>query len=667
MSGRRRRHTGGVPADSADTREVAVAGLALATLALVAVTLLSTPALAQDSSPPTFGNGTAVNDTTLEVMVEDDTGVDEGSINQTDLSLSTGSIDSIDVEESGNDSAVYISLEDRVRSQNVTVSLADGGTIADDAGNELTDGSVTVTGVDGYTPYLQEYGVSWVNDSTVEIAFYVDERLDNISVAVHGPESTVLGPEDFTETDTPPAIEFRYDTNYTFRAEGEYRITLELVADPSGNRGLYFADRTVVHDVTSPQARMSSPASTTLGQTVAFDASESTDNQGVQAYEWRIDGNVTGTNETFEHAFDDSGSHEVALTVTDERGNTDTAVRSIEVLDVSTTRDVTIAPRNGTGVDVVIGPNRTKRRVLVDRSGSLARNDSISLDSLTLNVPTNATANLTTAADGDAPTDFAVPDQTGFGTFDVEREGAEVSDVTFRFTVNRTALENASVPADGMSLYRDSGEGWSRLPALRVGGNDTHLQYRATSSGFSRFVVAGSNTTGDTGSDADDPAAPNDGSPSEESGGEEVNGGEPAVAIVDARLLTHDVSSGDPVVARATVVNDGNGTGTGVVGLEVDGSVVGTGAVTVPPGAQREVTVATPIETGGLVTMNGSRLGSVTVGGGAVASGSDGGFSIPNPLSLWPGGLFGRVLGAMFWLVVVVYAILKSLAIYLGY
>lgn len=651
-------------ADAPGIRVAVVAGIAVGTL-VVALLVLSSPALAQDASPPTFGNGTAVNDTTMAVTVEDDGGVDESSISPTDFSLSTGSIDSINVSERGNDSVVSIHLDDRVRSENVTVSLASGETIADDAGNELTDGSVTVTGADGYAPFLKEYEVSWVANSTVEIAFYVDERLENVSLAVKGRESALLGPGDFRETDTSPANEFRYDTNYTFDAEGEYRITLELVADASGNRGLYFADRTVVHDVTSPEARLTGPTTATAGQGVAFDGSESSDAFGVSSYRWAVDGNETSTNETFAYVFDEPGRHEVELTVEDGRGNSDTARHPVEVLDATTAEDVTITPTNGTGVDVVVGPNRTKQRVLVERSGGLASNGSILLDTLTLTVPTNASANLSTAAASGIPDQFDEADATGFGTFDVDHEGASVSDVTFRFSVNRTVLENASVPLDGVSLYRESG-GWTRLPTLRVGGNDSHVQYRATSPGLSSFVVAGSD--GPT----DDESTEGSADTSDDGGGSTEPGGESAFSVRDGSLLTSSVSLGDPVIARATIVNDGNATGTYVAGLTVDGSVVRTTAVTVPAGAEREVTIAGPATGGGAVELNGTSLGTVSMGNGPAVTeqaddGSGGGLSIPNPLTLWPGGLVGRALGAMFWLVVVAYTLLKSLAIYLGY
>lgn len=635
-----------------------VAACLLATLA-VGIGLAG-PALAEDTEPPSFGNTTIVNETTFEVVVEDDEGVDEGSIGESDFSLSPGRIDAMQVNESGNDSVVTVTLAQPVRSDNATLSL--DGSIADDAGNELTDDSVTVAGIDGFPPFLDEYEVDWVGESTVEIAFYVDERVDDATVAVTGRESARYDENDLTETDTNAANEYRYATNHTFDAEGEYTITLERVSDVHGNAGLYFADRSVVHDGTAPAARIDGPTTSSVGRNVTFDGTESSDEYGIDAYEWAIDGNRTSTNGSFTHSFEESGRHEVELTVTDVANNTDVARLPVEVLDATTTDDVHVEATNGTGVDVTVGPNRTKERVLVERSGGLAGNGTALLDSLTLTVATNATANLSTAAVTGAPASFDEDDQTPLETFDVEHEGASASDVTFRFSVRRSALEDADVSLDGVSLYRE-GANWTRLPTLRVGGNDTHVQYRATSPGLSRFVIAGSDEPLDD--------RTNDGGRDANTGGT-GDGEEAAFAVVDGRLLTTNVSAGDPLAVRATIANDGNVTGTYAAGLAVDGSVLGTTDVTIPAGETRDVTLAEPATSGGAVTVNDTRVGAVIVGDGpGVTGGDDGGggidVPIPNPLALWPGGLVGRVLGAIFWLGVVVYGILKGLAIYLGY
>jgi hypothetical protein len=538
----------------------------------------------------------------------------------------------------------------------------------------LTEGNTTVVGIDGYAPLLREYEVTWANDSKVDIEFYVDEPLGNASISIQGPENVELGFDRFTETDTPKGNEFLYETNYTFDAEGEYRIRLEWVSDEYDNTEIYFADRDVVHDLTAPDPHINGPTTATVGKEVVFDGTESTDAHEIEGYEWVIDGNQSATGETIATNFTEPGRHEVALTVTDGRGNEATVDYAFEVLDATTVEDVQINETNGTGLDIEIGPDRSKKRVLIEQTGGLAGNGTAILDSLTLTVPTNGTANLTTSASSGAPSGFDGPNGDSFETFDVNHSGATVSDVTFHFSVNRTAIDAATLSIDAIALYREQ-QGWTRLPTLRVGGDATHVQYRATSPGLSRFVIGGSEEF------AQDTDGTGDGAGTDESGTDETGSdtesvesapvvGEPAFAVVEGRLLTRNVSIGEPVVVRATIANDGNASGTYVAGLRVNGTVVRTRSVTIPAGEIREVTIAETAASGGAVTVNGTRLGSVTIGGEAAGTGGGGGgggIPIPNPLSLWPGGLVGQVLGGIIGLVVVVFGALKGLALYLGY
>jgi hypothetical protein len=634
--------------------------------AVVAGLLLAGPALADDSTAPTVGNATVIDETTFELEIEDDGGVDEGSIAASDFALSSGSIDAIQANESGNDSVVTVTTTDPVRSHNTTITLE--GAIADDAGNERTDGNATVVGIDGYPPFLKEYSVAWIENTTLRIEFYVDEPVHNASVSVSGPQDESFDRSDFREEDTPPGNEYRYWTNHTIEEEGEYEITLASVTDSYGNTQQYYNDRRALQDRTDPIARVDGPQTASVGEPVSYVGGQSDDDRTVSAYEWAVDGTVVGTTATLGHVFETAGRHEVALTVTDGRDNADSTKYPIEVLEATTTADVAITPTNGTGVDIAIGPNRSLERVLVDRPGGLAGNGSAVLDALVFTVPINGSATLSTDAATGAPAEF--DGGAAIETVTVEHGTTPVSDVTFRFSVNRSAIAAAGLDSGDVTMYRESG-GWTRLPTLRVADNETHVQYRATAPGLSQFVIGGAEAVdGGTVGDGDAGGQEGNGDGSDQPA-EDASDGEPAFAIVDGRLLTRNVSAGDPMVVRATVANDGTASGTYVAGLSVNGTVLRTTQVTVPPGELREVTIAETATAGGNVTVNGTRVGAVAMTGGSGVDGGDGGngFSVPvvNPLSLWPGGLFGRVMGAVFWLVVILYGALKGLALYLGY
>jgi len=86
-------------------------------------------------------------------------------------------------------------------------------------------------------------------------------------------------------------------------------------------------------DETAPEANADvSPTTVAPGEDVTFDASESTDDLGVEGYEWDFgDGSEPVTGETVTHAYAENGSYEATLTVTDGANNTDTATVPVTV------------------------------------------------------------------------------------------------------------------------------------------------------------------------------------------------------------------------------------------------------------------------------------------------------------------------------------------------
>ncbi|WP_172824897.1 PKD domain-containing protein [Halorientalis sp. IM1011] len=85
----------------------------------------------------------------------------------------------------------------------------------------------------------------------------------------------------------------------------------------------------------TPMAALTGPTETTVGETVALDASASSDGDGIASYGWNFDGDTTvdrtTVEPTVETSFDESGTHTVTVTVKDENGNTATAEHTIEV------------------------------------------------------------------------------------------------------------------------------------------------------------------------------------------------------------------------------------------------------------------------------------------------------------------------------------------------
>lgn len=76
-----------------------------------------------------------------------------------------------------------------------------------------------------------------------------------------------------------------------------------------------------------------SPATPSVGTEVTFTA-EATDpdpNGTVESFEWEFGDGDTASGRTTTHTYEEAGSYEVTVTVTDNRGATDDAQKTVEV------------------------------------------------------------------------------------------------------------------------------------------------------------------------------------------------------------------------------------------------------------------------------------------------------------------------------------------------
>lgn len=86
-----------------------------------------------------------------------------------------------------------------------------------------------------------------------------------------------------------------------------------------------------LEDRVNPTADAGNSKTVKVDEEVTFDASGSSDNVDITTYEWDFDDGTTATGKTVEHKFDEKGTYEVKLTVTDEAGNTDTDIVTVTV------------------------------------------------------------------------------------------------------------------------------------------------------------------------------------------------------------------------------------------------------------------------------------------------------------------------------------------------
>jgi M6 family metalloprotease-like protein len=119
------------------------------------------------------------------------------------------------------------------------------------------------------------------------------------------------------------------------------------------------------------------PTDATVGQTVTFDGSRSTDDvtpTGDLEYAWDLGDGTTAAGQTVHHAYDEPGEYVATLTVTDEEGATDSDMVTISVTGVPdlTVSSVTTAAGTGTAGSKPKAGDKVVIRATISNVGSAA-------------------------------------------------------------------------------------------------------------------------------------------------------------------------------------------------------------------------------------------------------------------------------------------------------
>ncbi|WP_303646813.1 GLUG motif-containing protein [Haloarchaeobius salinus] len=109
-------------------------------------------------------------------------------------------------------------------------------------------------------------------------------------------------------------------------------VELGGVGTTGAGDGGFTGGETVAIDNTAPTADAGSDRTVDEGTTVTFDASNSSDDDAIAAFEWAFgDGSANATGATPTHTYDDAGDYTVTLAVTDASGNTATETVTVAV------------------------------------------------------------------------------------------------------------------------------------------------------------------------------------------------------------------------------------------------------------------------------------------------------------------------------------------------
>ncbi|WP_460605060.1 PKD domain-containing protein [Jatrophihabitans fulvus] len=117
--------------------------------------------------------------------------------------------------------------------------------------------------------------------------------------------------------------------SHAYATAGTYPVTLTVTDDAGAT-----AITTQTVTATSPplnQPPVARFTATCSGRTCTFDASASSDDEGVRAYGWDFGDGATGSRPVETHTFVAGGTYSVRLTVTDEYDATDAATQSLVV------------------------------------------------------------------------------------------------------------------------------------------------------------------------------------------------------------------------------------------------------------------------------------------------------------------------------------------------
>ena len=128
-------------------------------------------------------------------------------------------------------------------------------------------------------------------------------------------------------------------TTHAYASAGTYTVSLEVCDDATTSQCNTATHTVTINDIVvdnPPTAVITGPSSGTVGDTLSFDGSGSTDDGAIVSYAWTVDGVAAGSNMSLSYLFSAAGSYSVGLTVCDDAtpSQCDTATHAVTISDV---------------------------------------------------------------------------------------------------------------------------------------------------------------------------------------------------------------------------------------------------------------------------------------------------------------------------------------------
>ena len=211
-------------------------------------------------------------------------------------------------------------------------------TVTDDAGDTSMDTTTATIGLGNQAP-IADANNPYIGTVGVPLDFNGSHSSD--------PDGDIVAYDwEFGDGSTGTGV----TPTHTYTAAGTYTVTL-TVTDDMGATDSTSRTATIGQGNQAPIADANNPYNGTVGIPLDFDGSHSSDPDGdIVAYEWNFGDGSTGTGVTSTHTYTSAGTYNVTLTVTDDKGATDSISRTATIIEQDNQAPIADAnnPYNGT-------------------------------------------------------------------------------------------------------------------------------------------------------------------------------------------------------------------------------------------------------------------------------------------------------------------------------
>jgi PGF-CTERM protein len=455
----------------------------------------------------------------------------------------------------------------------------------DDAGNVRPE-AVDFT-VDTVAPTVpnESFTVTGQDDQNVSVTIDSDERLENISVDVTGPENATLTEANFTEDNGT------YNATYEAETDGEYNATLETAEDAAGNDGAAGQTGTTTVDTsefsydrfedgfgdgrdtasdreeTIVDARGVSPDAAATDRPPAAFVNVSNPEPGQTLL---VNGTEAAVRRSGTSVDENAPENETVLADGDDEP-VEPILPDRLVVETNTSDDYELTVRTYTDD---LAPSRTLMAVDPEPGRT--------------EPPEDAEAIRSAAASFESETDTVA---AGYVRINTTLAAGEVDGATFRFSIRRAYLEERGVDPGNVTLYRqvDDGE-WMAMQTTSLDTVEGYHRYETEMAAVSMLALGT---------------------------------GTPRTAVTNASLEETTIETGETAVVTATLTNRGRTATEETVRVTRDGETLDEATVELEGNETRTVTFAFTPESAGEydLSVGSIDLETLTVEPGGTATG----------------------------------------------